>query len=373
MRLSTRTPADTKNGAGGGKRAGQPHRGRYRTDVTERTGVPGDPADDPYRHLFRDEPPGEPNPGTNPDQPQAVLSGADDFFDDDSDVAAESTSDGNQVEVVPGADYFHAPQTEPSGDDQPSDDTTYEADAAYGDGTFAVEHAPTPTPAAEAAEPAAREVETGRLFRSAEADPATEAIPALRGDERRRLRTVGPHSKTAATSTPVAERAAPEPGPRDAARSRLRDGGSPKKGRRGKRADSSRSALPAAVPSGPGLRAIGVFVVVIAVTLLLGLVDVLLGGGLGPIFGVGLLLSSAYGAFAVRRDDAIYAITAPPIAALLTVITVGQINVSASSSSLTGRVIASFFALADNWIWVIGSTLLALIIVAVRSVRAKRG
>ena len=385
MRLRAPAAVREQNAARRGNTASGSPMGRYRTGVTERTGMPGDPEDDPYRHLFRDEPPQPPadaGPSAPAAQPPTMLPDPDDFFaDDDDDVAVEPPRAGDEVEVVPGADYFHAPPAEqPSnepGHDQPSDDqpgteVAYEADAAYGDGTFAVEDAPEPNPASASVEPA-REVETGRLFRSTDADPATGAIPALRSDERRRLRTVGARGKAAAAGAPIvadgaADRSTDHRAPAGTRSATPDEGGR----RRGKHTGNKRASAPAVVPSGPGLRAIGVFVVVIAVTLLLGLVDVMLGGGLGPIFGVGLLLSSAYGAFAVRSDDAIYAVTAPPIAAFLAVITVGQLNAGASATTFVSRVINAFFALADNWMWVIGSTLVALVIVVVRSMRAKR-
>ena len=351
-----------------GEWSSRPDKGRYRTGVTERTDLPGEPGDDSYRHLFRDEPPKHPAaamPGSNYFQPPTMRDAdAASFFEDDDEIDAPSAPQ------APPADRHLAP--EQTADNVPAEyaESTGIADEQEAPVEAAPETPPTATPAP------AREAETGRLFRSIDADPATGAIPALRGDERRHLHTVGtrgshrePVVDTATVTSGGAEGAAHEAPEAPTGRRQAEYG---KNRRRNKRTDSKRAAVPAAVPSGPGLRAIGVFVVVIAVTLLLGLVDVLLGPGLGPIFGVGLLLSSVYGAFAVRRDDAVYAVTAPPIAALLAVVTVGQLNAGASADSLTGRVIVAFFALADNWMWIIGSTLLALVIVVVRSMRARR-
>ena len=119
--------------------------------------------------------------------------------------------------------------------------------------------------------------------------------------------------------------------------------------------------------TGPGLTPAMVLILVIVVTLVAGLVDVLLGAGLGWIWGVGMLLSSAYAAFAVRRGDGTYAATAPAIAALVSVVTVGQLNLGASGGSLFDRAVVAFFALGDHWTWIVGSTVLALVIVAIRA------
>jgi hypothetical protein len=121
-----------------------------------------------------------------------------------------------------------------------------------------------------------------------------------------------------------------------------------------------------------GIAPIAAIGVVCVVTLVLGLLDVLLGAGLGWIWGLGMLISSAYAAFAVRLGDGTYAVTAPAIAALLSVITVAQLNLGASGGSLFDRAVVAFFALGDHWTWIIGSTLLALIVVGLRS-RTRRG
>ena len=64
-------------------------------------------------------------------------------------------------------------------------------------------------------------------------------------------------------------------------------------------------------------------------------------------------------------SDAAVAVIAPPIAFLVATITVGQIGMSATGGFL-GRVVGTFFMLADNWVWIIGSTIVALAIVLVR-------
>lgn len=186
---------------------------------------------------------------------------------------------------------------------------------------------------------------TGRLFRSNTAVTETAAIPALRSDQVRVLRTVNAAS---ITESPAVEEVQVE---------RIR----PTKER-------SVKAKPERVKSNErGLAPLAVIGVVCIVTLLAGLVDVLLGAGLGWIWGVGMLISSAYAAFAARRGDGTYAVTAPAIAALLSVITVAQMNLGASGGGLFDRAVVAFFALGDHWTWIIGSTLVALIIVAVRA------
>jgi|GEM_PF-2941166 len=104
----------------------------------------------------------------------------------------------------------------------------------------------------------------------------------------------------------------------------------------------ARSALPEAVPSGssealtrraarpvsstsrppvqqsrpagsPGLTAPGVAVVVVAGSLVGLLLDVFTGAGVGWLFGVFFIASSAYAALQVRRSDRVAAIIAPPL------------------------------------------------------------
>ena len=209
------------------------------------------------------------------------------------------------------------------------------------------QEAPRPAPA------------TGRLFRSTAAAGDTAAIPALRADQARALRTVGaaaastpPSVVISTASTPTIT---PEPMVMDAPASR-----------RSHARRTPRQERPASA-SGPGLAPGIVLLVVIVVTLIAGLIDVLIGAGLGWIWGIGMLASSAYAAFAARRGDGTYAVTAPAIAALASVLTVAQLNLGASSGSLFDRAVVAFFALGDHWTWIVGSTLLALAIVAVRA------
>jgi hypothetical protein len=56
----------------------------------------------------------------------------------------------------------------------------------------------------------------------------------------------------------------------------------------------------------------------------------------------------------------------PPIAFFLAAITAGQAFRGASGGGLINRAQLVFFTLAYNWYWVIGATVVALVIVLVR-------
>jgi hypothetical protein len=88
------------------------------------------------------------------------------------------------------------------------------------------------------------------------------------------------------------------------------------------------------------------------------------GGEPGAFAGVGLLAASIFVSLAVRSQDDSQAIFAPAIAFFVMAITVGQINVT--DTSLINRFISVFFILGNNWFWVIGSTIIALGVVAFR-------
>lgn len=206
---------------------------------------------------------------------------------------------------------------------------------------------------------------TGRLFRSSAANGDTDAIPALRSDQARRLRTVGAAAsseppRVVISSTAAAPAITPEAMPMPAA-------AEPGNARRAAKEPRESKAPRTARPAGPGLPGGLAVLLVVVVSLVAGLIDVLIGAGLGWIWGVGMVVSSAYAAFATRSGDGTYAVTAPPIAALVSVVTVAQFNLGASGGSLFDRAVVAFFALGDHWTWIIGSTLLALVIVLVRS------
>ena len=120
----------------------------------------------------------------------------------------------------------------------------------------------------------------------------------------------------------------------------------------------------------PGLAPGAVYILVIGVTLIAGFIDAYLSGtGLGWITGIALLLSSIYCAVRVRRSEVSVSVIAPPIAFGLAAITVGQIGQSRAGGALLAWINNSFFSLADNWFWVIATTLICLAIAVVRSRR----
>ncbi len=113
------------------------------------------------------------------------------------------------------------------------------------------------------------------------------------------------------------------------------------------------------------LSALWIYGITIGATLIFGLLDVLIfGGEPGAFTGVGLLGVSIFVSLAVRSQDDSQAIFAPAIAFFAMAITVGQINVT--DTSLINRFVSVFFILGNNWFWVIGSTIIALGIVAFR-------
>ena len=237
---------------------------------------------------------------------------------------------------------------------------------------------PVPSVPPEQPEPTQPAVDTGRLFRSQGVEDRSDAVLALDAGRFSRLRTI----QRVTDDSPRA--VAPEPTEADPAVAALlapipadSHPGSPIP------ADSPVAASPsgepvsprrrrqrpafASKPSGPGASAGIVYVVVIAVTLLVGLANAFLGGGsLGWPTGLALLASSIYAAVTVRRADDAAAFIIPPVAFLITALTAGQFFLSAGDTSLINRAVAVFFSLADNWAWIIGSTLVALVIVLVR-------
>ena len=120
----------------------------------------------------------------------------------------------------------------------------------------------------------------------------------------------------------------------------------------------------------PGLAPGAVYILVIGVTLIAGFIDAYLSGtGLGWITGIALLIISVYCAVRVRVSQISVSVIAPPIAFGLAAITVGQIGQSRAGGALLAWINNSFFSLADNWFWVIATTLACLVIAVVRSRR----
>ncbi|MSO27815.1 MAG: hypothetical protein EXQ60_07115 [Candidatus Nanopelagicales bacterium] len=249
----------------------------------------------------------------------------------------------------------------------PAEDEAYRALFRPADDKESAPDTPPVTTPTQSRKPA----DTGRLFRSNRAETAEVAIVALGSDQVSKLRTVQVSSSEPA---PLAGLLQPPPS-RVApaviaitpdANSRAVQVFDKPSGRKARR--TFRNAETATRDR--GLRPIGVYVVVIGATLLISVVDIFVGGtGLGLVTGLALLISSAYAALTVRTGDLAVAVIAPPIAFFIAAITIGQFGVTVTGGVLIGRAVAVFFTLADNWLWVIGSTLIALVIVIVRAQR----
>lgn len=190
---------------------------------------------------------------------------------------------------------------------------------------------------------------TGRLFRSlrAEGHSAETAVPALNLDEAVGLRTVTLGSGAAVASAPVAN--APVA------------------------AESAGATPPSDLPATAGLRASGVWFVVLGVTVVMGFADALVTGrtGLGWLTGISLLIASIYAALVVRRADAIVAVIAPPLAFFLATVTAGQLTMPQTGSLLVREAFMIVTTLGNNAIWIFGSTLIALGIVLIRRRRSQ--
>lgn len=206
--------------------------------------------------------------------------------------------------------------------------------------------------------------DTGRLFRSQGVVDHDEAVLALTSDHAGRLRTLARRDDAVPPDAgPFDERAA---GDAEGERVLVVEGTDPADtstgGRRGRRRRGAQ----------PGHRARGitggaVYLIVIGVTLLVAFANVLIAGGaIGWLTGLALVISSVYAALTVRREDDTVAIIVPPVAFLVAALTAGQLLIGSAEGSLLNRAVIAFFVLADNWVWIIGATAAALVIVLVR-------
>jgi hypothetical protein len=192
-----------------------------------------------------------------------------------------------------------------------------------------------PTPEPVVAEP----TETGRVFKSQGVHGNEEALLALPTSRTSKLRTLE------RVNSPAPERSGQIPAPESAKDQRVRE--------------SRRGTVFGA------LSALWIYGITVGVTLVFGLVDVLIfGGEPGALSGFGLLVVSVFASLAIRSQDDSQAIFAPAIAFFVMAMTVGQINVT--DTSLINRFVTVFFTLGNNWFWVIGSTIIALGVVAFR-------
>lgn len=227
---------------------------------------------------------------------------------------------------------------------------------------------PDASQATDAATPSRQPIsDTGRLFRSQGVADRPDTVLALESGRFSRLRTLE-RGDTAPTQDPsdmavaaLLVEPAPEPTSGDPMPSRETTGSSARPSRR--RASAGRS--------GRGASGLIVSGVVIAITVIIGFANAALGGGsLGWPTGLALLVSSIYGAIAIRREDDTIAFLIPPVAFLIAALTAGQLFLDSGEGSLINRGVIVFFSLADNWLWILGSTLIALVIVLARRRRS---
>ena len=204
-----------------------------------------------------------------------------------------------------------------------------------------------------AAAPTTTAADTGRLFRSQGATGHETAVLAI--DHGRRLRTLERSEVPTPTSIPVTAVVGP---------AAVEEAGLAP-------TPVAAEVLAGSAPSRLGGRrqisAGAVYLLVFGVTLLVAFADALIfGGELGWPTGIALVASSVYCALTVRREDDVVAIIVPPLAFLLAALTAGQLFRGPTAGDVLNRAQLVFFTLAYNWYWVIGATLLALIIVLVR-------
>lgn len=238
---------------------------------------------------------------------------------------------------------------------------------------------------------------TGRLFRSlrAEGDAANAAVPALTLDQAVGLRSVslgdGTFGAPAGAAVSAGAADAPVVGPSPAEDAFLDDDPLPVGGGvvTGGAAQAGSSVLAADAPvapggttyaggrrgahAAPGIRASGVWLVVIGVTVIVAFADVVVVGAINWITGFALLAASIYGAFMVRMDDWPIAVIAPPLAIFLATITAGQVTLGPITDLLVNEALMILTTLGNNVVWIFGATLAALAIVLVRRSRSREG
>lgn len=226
----------------------------------------------------------------------------------------------------------------------------------------AVPEPPAPPQEPVDSAPTSASTDTGRLFRSQGVTGSSTALLAVTSHQGAKLRTL---SRSATEPEPAPqESSAPADGPVlpprqadhtqfDAAPVATASASDP--GSRGSRAAAS------------GITATAVYLLIIGVTVIVAFANaLLLGGKVGWPTGLALLIVTVFCALKVRRDDDITVIITPPIAFFIAAITAAQLFIGESQRSLINRAVVMFFTLAENWVWIIGSTIVAAVIVIVR-------
>lgn len=218
---------------------------------------------------------------------------------------------------------------------------------------------------AEVAQPSV--VDTGRLFRSQGVEADADAVLALASDHGGRLRSL--QRVTTDQSSPLPSQSEP-PAAAGAAVINIDTAGENPQVNYDPVHEAAETGRRRRHAGRTGLRALGVYLVVMGVTVLVAIANALLSSGsLTWITGIALVASSAYAALTVRRDDDIHAVIAPPLAFALAALTAAQVFAGPAVQSVFDRAVVWFFALADNWYWIIGATVLSLAIVIVRRYR----
>jgi len=342
--------------------------------MTQTGGGPDTP--DEFAHLFRPE--AEPAHDQDPEPREQAPAPSDPF------------SDWMPLVAVPQATPEATPEATPQGgmrlDDPPLPPEVAPEEIAQPDDVAEIAADAPVTPPANP--------KAGRLFRSRSAPERADAITAIGSMQARRLRTMARADEAAAApvsqsaqadalavgevvgevaAEPVAiwpTASSGEPAPalqvmagaaRAAAGAPAEPSASTRREERRERTDRQRQQR-----AGSGsLTGLGVYAVTIGVTLILAFGETLIfGGEPGVITGIGLLAVSIFAALAVRTYDGIHAIFAPSIAFFVASLTAGQVGIT--TTGLTGRAVVVFFLLGSNWIWILGSTAAALVIVALR-------
>lgn len=204
----------------------------------------------------------------------------------------------------------------------------------------------------------------GRLYRSVGAEHFPEAIPALTTSQAGRLRTVKHnHPRSTERAAPEIVRISEEVATPDSVLVAEEIAPAPIE-------EFAPRAQPLTANRKEGkLTALGVYALVLLVPTVVALLQAFIfGSAPNAITGIVMIIVAAAAALLVRGADDFTAIIAPPIGFLLITLTAGQINLSASS--ITGRLVDVFFTLGNNWMWIVGSTGIALLIVALRRRRA---
>ena len=255
------------------------------------------------------------------------------------------------------------------------------ADSEYADSEYAdSEYPDSDNAAVDHARAAAGSTRGGRLYRSVNApsEPGTE--PALRPEDVAHLRTVEAAQRPMVYVSDFDDHRPADDDSADGRRSGRAARREQRRTRKGRdedvvRADRSRF----------GLRPLTGYLLVIGLTLATAIAERLLEGptwtsGLW-LTGLALLVSSVYVACTIGAGDFLVAVFAPPLAALVVALTVGQVGAPSAGGFISTHALAAFNTLGAsalgggtswNWAWILGTTLVSSIIVTIRALVGRR-